>query len=163
MLLIALAIMCLAASMNADKVADWYWDYKYNNEKEAAVALLSQGLSTSPATITSSGPYERGNLIDFTIHTQDGPYPVQRYQPRPVEEAYVEKLYPGKHIVVSYASRFPNRCILPPSLEQAKRIAGRPKPARMPDDKIARFVSLAGKVLAGLLLLGGIYTFRRDI
>jgi hypothetical protein len=163
MLLIALALMCLACSLNADKVADWYWDHKWKSERDAAVNLLSQGLLTSSATINSKGNYERGDIISFTIQTPDGPFLVSRYQPRPVEETYVQQAFHSGHLIVSYSKRFPNQCLLSPSLEQAKRVAHRPKPARMPDDKISRFVSLAGKVMAGLLLLCGIYTFRRDI
>jgi len=163
MLFIALAIMCLATSLNSDKVADWYWDHKYKTERQAAMSLLAQNIVTSPAIITSSGHYERGDLIDFTIKTPDGDFNVQRYQPRTIEEGYVANMYPSKHIIVTYERRFPNRCVLAPSLEQARRIAGRAKPARMPDDKISRFISLWGKVVGGLLLLCGIYTFRRDI
>lgn len=163
MLLIALAIMCLATSFNADKVADWYWDYKYKAEREAALNLLSQNIRTATAQITSRGPYERGDLIDFTINTEDGPFQVQRYQPRPLEESYVVTNFPGRHLVVTYEKRFPNRCVLAPTLAAAKRVASRPKPARLPDDKVSRFISLWGKVMAGLLLAAGIYTFRKDI
>lgn len=163
MLFIALAIMCFVTSLNAEKVADWYWDNKWKNDKAAAKELLSQDLVTSTATITSHGPYETGDHIAFIIQTPDGPFAINRYQPRPVEEGYVTQAFPGKHIVVTYARRFPQQCLLAPSMEQARRLAVRPKPARMPDDKVSRFISLAGKVGAALLFLMGCYTFRRDI
>lgn len=163
MLFIALAIMCFVTSLNADKVADWYWDNKWKSDKAAAKELLSQDLVTSTATITSNGPYETGDLIAFTIQTPDGPFAINRYQPRPVEEGYVRQAFPGKHLVVTYARRFPQQCLLAPSMDQARRLAVRPKPARMPDDKVSRFISLAGKVGAALLFLMGCYTFRRDL
>jgi len=161
MLFLALAVMCFVASMNADKVADWYWDNKYKSDKAAAQELLNQDLLTSTATITSRGPYEAGDLISFTIQTPDGPFVISRYQPRPVEEGYVRQAFAGRHLIVSYARRFPQQCLLAPSMEQARRLATRPKPARLPDDKISRFISLAGKVAAALLFLMGWFSFKR--
>ncbi len=161
MLLIVLAFLVLATSFNGEKVADWYWDNKYKTEQQAAISLVKQNLITNVAFIKTRGLYELGDLIDFEIQTQDGPYLVQRYQPSPLEQDYVRQAYPSGQLVVHYEVRFPNRCVLKPTMLAAQRIAHRPKPARMPDDKISRFISLWGKVMAGLLFAAGLYSFRR--
>jgi hypothetical protein len=163
MLLIALAIMCLATSLNADKVADWYWDQKYNHEKQAAIALLHEPLRTATATITSVGPYERGQMINFNINGDYGPLEVRNYQPSALEEGYVAQAFPARYLIVYHENKFGNKCVLKPTMENAKRLAGRPKPARMPDDKVSRFISLATKVLGGLLLIAGIFALKNDM
>jgi hypothetical protein len=162
MLLIALAIMCLATSLNAEKVAEWYWDQKYNHEKQAAIALMQAPLRTGTAKILSEPPYERGQMINFNINGEYGPLEVRNYQPSALEEGYVAQAFPGRYLVVYYENKFGHKCVLKPTMENAKRLATRPKPARMPDDKVSRFISLAAKVLAGLLLLAGIYSLKNQ-
>ena len=160
MLLIILAVLCLVTSFNSEKVADAYWDHKYKSERDSAANLLRQDLTSSMATIESTDVYEPGGLIDFTIKTPDGPYLVQRYQPYPIEQKYVVHNYPSRSLVVFYERRFPNRCVLSPTMTAARKLVGRPKPARVPDDKISRFVSLWGKVSAAVLFLIGVYSMR---
>lgn len=163
MLLIALAIMCLATSLNADKVADWYWEQRYQSEKGRAAELIAMKMQPATATITPQSDYEKGSVINFKINSPAGPIEKQHYTPTPLEESYVAQAIKGGYLVVYYETAFPHRCVLSPTMDNAKRLVVRPKPARMPDDKIARFISLAGKVLGGLLLLAGLYTFRNEM
>lgn len=163
MLLIALAILCFVGSLNAEKVADWYWDQKYQSEKHRAVELIGMGFQPASARINPQANYERGSAISFDINGEYGPIKVQHYSPTPLEQGYLEQAIRGGHLMVYYEKKFPNRCVLGPTMENAKRVAQRPKPARMPDDKVSRFISLCGKVMGGLLLLAGIFTFRNEM
>lgn len=163
MLLIALAIMCLATSLNAEKVADWYWEQRYQSEKHRAAELIAMNMHPATATISPQTIYEPGSAISFKINAEFGPIDVQNYNPPPLEQSYVQQAIRGGHLYVYYEKPFPHRCVLGPTMDNARRLVTRPKPARVPDDKISRYISLAAKVLGGLLLLAGIMTFKNEM
>ncbi|SRR5579883_2254145 len=161
MLLIFLAILSLAASFNAEKVADWYWDVRYQSDRQAAVNLLKQELILTTAAIDKNGAYEPGDLISFRIRTPDGPFKIDRYQPNAHEVGYVQRAYGGGQLLVYYVRTSPRHCVLSPTVVAARNLVNKPRPSRVPGDYIARFVSLWGKVMALLLFAAGMYSMRR--
>lgn len=160
MLFIVIGLVIFAASLNAEKVADWYWDIKYQNDRNAAEALLEQDLVCTTAMIEKSPNYADGDLLTFNIRTPDGPLQVSSYQPRALERGYVRQAYPGGSLVVYYNRRFPRNCVLSPSVTTAKGLLHKKKPQRVPDDYISRFVGLWGKVMAAFLVLIGVQSMK---
>lgn len=155
MLLIVLALVCLTASFNSDAVAEWYWDYIYNAKVASARQLLKQDLVYSHAVIERNPTWEPGGSITFRIQTSSGPVTVN-YQPRKEEYAYVRRALRGGQFGIYHRKLVPRQCVLASTWNEAKAILRRPKPARIPGDRISSYLNLFGKALALILFLVGI-------
>lgn len=161
MLLVVIGFMIMVASFNSEKVADWYWDMRYKAERSAAENLMAEGLVGTTARLEPRTSYEEGDHIRFYINTPDGPFQIGDYQPRPLEHNYVANAWRGGSILVYYNPSNPHRLVLAPTFTTARSLLTKPKPRRVPGDNIARFISLWGKGLAGLLVLAGLYNLSK--
>jgi|AGTN01.1.fsa_nt_gi hypothetical protein len=161
MLLVVIGFMILVASFNSEKVADWYWDMRYNAERNAAANLMAEGLVGTTARMEARSSYEEGDHLKLYINTPDGPFQISDYQPRALEHNYVANAWRGGSLLVYYNPSNPHRLVLAPTYTTARSILHKPKPRRVPDDAIARFVSLWGKGLGGLLILVGLYNLSK--
>lgn len=161
MLLIVLALVCLSASLNADSVADWHWDYTYKTKKEAARRLLSQNFVRANATLDRRASWNPGDSINFTIPTSNGPVSVH-YQPRPEEIGYVARARRGGQFAVYYRQLVPRNCVLESTWLNAKSIVNRPKPSRVPGDRISKYLDLWGKALAVIFMFFGVTSVAKN-
>ena len=162
MLLIVIALVCLTASFNSDSVSEWYWDYVYNSKIQAAKSLLGQDLIRGNAVLDRRVGWEPGDSISFTLMTtKNGPLKVD-YQPRADEIGYVQQARRGGHFAVYYRELVPRQCVLESTWMSAKAILKRPKPARVPGDRISKYLDLWGKALALILFFFGVTSVARD-
>lgn len=161
MLLIVLALVCLTASMNADSVADWYWDYIYNSKREAAKRLLSQNFIRANAILDRQSGWKPGDSINFSIPTTNGPVKIN-YQPRSDEVGYVARARRGGQFAVYYRPLVPRNCVLESTWRNAKSILSRPKPQRIPGDRVSKYLDLFGKALALILMFFGVTSVAKN-